>query len=85
VTPSRTGQAAETLLDLIEQDATGFFHIASSSCVSPYEFGEVITDYVGNREDLLREASMDDVERNATRPTYSCLDIEKVESELGRL
>ncbi|WP_348611579.1 dTDP-4-dehydrorhamnose reductase [Halobaculum rarum] len=84
VTPTRAGQAAETLLDLIKQDATGLFHITCSSCATPYEFGEVIADHVGNSEELLSKGSMDDVERDATRPTYSCLDVEKVESELGR-
>ncbi|MGB9953259.1 dTDP-4-dehydrorhamnose reductase [Haloarcula marismortui] len=84
VTPTRAGQAAETLLDLIEQDATGLFHIACSSCVTPYEFGEVITDHVDISEELLSEGSMDDVERDATRPAYTCLDIENVESELNR-
>lgn len=84
VTPTRAGQAAETLLDLIEQDATGFFHIACSSCVTPYEFGRMIADYVDTSEELLSEGSMDDVERPATRPTYSCLNVDKVESELDR-
>jgi dTDP-4-dehydrorhamnose reductase len=84
VTPTRAGQAAETLLDLIEQSATGVFHIACSSCVTPYKFGEVIADHVGNSEELLSEGSMDDIERDATRPVHSCLDNKKVESELGR-
>jgi dTDP-4-dehydrorhamnose reductase len=84
VTPTRAGQAAETLLDLIEYDITGLFHIACSSCVTPYEFGEIIADYVGGNEDLLIEGSMNDIERDATRPTYSCLDVEKVESALDR-
>jgi dTDP-4-dehydrorhamnose reductase len=84
VTPTRAGQAAETLLDLIKQDATGLFHIACSSCVTPYEFGEVIANHVGNSEELLSEGSMDDVERDATRPAYTCLDVKNVESELDR-
>jgi len=84
VTPTRAGQAAETLLDLIEQDASGLFHIACSSCITPYEFGKVIANHVGSSKELLREGLMDDIERDATRPTYSCLDVEKVESELGR-
>ena len=82
VTPTRAGPAAETLLELIKQDATGLFHIACSSCVTSYEFGEVIADHVGNNEELFSEGTMDDVERDATRPTYSCLDVENVESEL---
>jgi dTDP-4-dehydrorhamnose reductase len=84
VTPTRAGQAAETLLGLIERDATGLFHIACSSCVTPYEFGEVIADHVGSSEELLSEGAMDDVERDATRPTYSCLDVEHVAAELDR-
>ena len=84
VTPTRAGQAAETLLDLIEQDATSFFHVACSSCVTPYEFGEVIADHVGSSEELLSKGSMADIERDATRPKYSCLNVEKVESTLSR-
>ncbi|SFS53980.1 dTDP-4-dehydrorhamnose reductase [Halostagnicola kamekurae] len=84
VTPTRAGQAAETLLDLIEEDATGLFHIVCSSCVTPYKFGEVIANLVSNSEELISEGSIDDVERTATRPTYSCLDVGNVESELDR-
>lgn len=84
VTPSRAGQAADTLLALLEADASGLFHIASSSCVSPYEFGELIIEYVGKGDDLFGKRFIDDVERDATRPRYSCLDTAKVESELGR-
>ena len=84
VTPTRAGQAAETLLDLIEQDAAGFFHIACSSCVTPYEFGRAIVDYVGTSEELLSKGSADDIERDAARPKYSCFAVEKVESTLGR-
>ncbi|MXR19091.1 dTDP-4-dehydrorhamnose reductase [Halobacterium bonnevillei] len=84
VTPTRAGQAAETLLDLIEQDATGCFHVACSACISPYEFGELIAESVNADQDLLSEGSMEDVNRDATRPAYSCLDVEHVESTLGR-
>ncbi len=84
VTPTRAGQAAETLLNLAEQEATGLFHIACSSCVTPYEFGNIIADHIDNSEELLSEGSVDDVERDAIRPTYSCLDVERVESELDR-
>jgi dTDP-4-dehydrorhamnose reductase len=84
VTPTRAGQAADTLLDLIEQNITGRVHIASSSCVTPYTFGAVIADRVGHSENLLSEGSMDDVGRDAPRPIYSCLNVERVESVLGR-
>jgi dTDP-4-dehydrorhamnose reductase len=84
VTPTRAGQAAETLLDLIEQNATGLFHVASSSCVTPYEFGAVIADQIGSDTQLLTEGSVDDVERDAERPMDSCLAVDKLETALGR-
>jgi dTDP-4-dehydrorhamnose reductase len=84
VTPTRAGQAAETLLDLIEAEASGLFHLACASCVTPYAFGELIADAGGYIENLLSEGSMDDVERDATRPVYSCLNVEQVESVLGQ-
>ena len=84
VTPTRAGQAAATLLALLEKDASGLFHVACKSCVTPYEFGEVLVEYSESRADLLAEGSTDDVKREATRPTYTCLDVGRVESTLGR-
>ena len=84
VTPTRAGHAADTLIDLIEQGATGCVHIACSSCITPYAFGAVIADQVDRSEDLLSKGSMDDVDRDAPRPTYSCLNVERVESMLYR-
>lgn len=83
VTPTRAGQAAETLLDLIDDDAAGLFHVACRSCVTPYEFGEILAEYIPNDGDL-KAGSMSALNRDATRPTYSCLDVDKVESTLGR-
>lgn len=84
VTPTRAEQAAETILDLIAQNADGLYHVACRSCVTPYDFGETIEEHVDDGSDLLSEGSMDDVDRNAARPRYSCLDVGKVESEIGR-
>jgi dTDP-4-dehydrorhamnose reductase len=84
VTPTRAGQAAETLLTLLDRGSTGRFHVACTSCVTPYEFGEVLAEHVGSGDATLVEGSMDDVDRAATRPRNTCLDVGKVETELGR-
>ncbi|KPN29291.1 dTDP-4-dehydrorhamnose reductase [Halolamina pelagica] len=83
VTPTRAGQAADVLLDLAAQGADGLFHVACRSCVTPYEFGELLSEYVDEDADL-REGSVADVEREATRPTYSCLNVARLESTLNR-
>jgi dTDP-4-dehydrorhamnose reductase len=90
VTPSRAGQAAATLLDLLASGATGTFHVASRSCVTPYEFGERIRQRLaasGSEDmptELLTEGSQASMDRPATRPAHTCLAVGRVERVLGR-
>jgi dTDP-4-dehydrorhamnose reductase len=84
VTPSRAGQAAETILDLLSADAEGTVHVASRSCVTPYEFGDAVRERAGADPRLIEAGSMADVDREAERPVNSCLDVTRVEELLGR-
>lgn len=84
VTPTRGGQAAETLLDLIERGETGLVHVACSSCVTPYEFGTLLAETLDHGTESLVGGSMEDVDRAAARPPYSCLNVDAVKSLLGR-
>ena len=90
VTPSRAGQAAETLLDLLAAEATGTFHIASRSCITPYEFGEQIRQRLAESgsvdipAELLTEGSQSAVDRSATRPAHTCLDVGRIERMFER-
>jgi len=84
LTPTRAGQAADVLLDLIDHDASGLFHVACASCVTPYEFGEMIAEVGGYDAELLDAGSMNDADRDATRPAYSCLDVSCVDATLDQ-
>ena len=84
ITPSRAGQATETILDLLDSGSTGTFHVASRSCVTPYDFGNTIRERRNVSDDLLREGSQSDLDRPADRPQYTCLDVTRVEETLGR-
>lgn len=84
VTPSRAGQAATTIVEAVERSVSGTLHVASRTCVTPYEFGNEIRERMGASESLLEEGSQAALDRPATRPTYTCLDVSKVEHELGR-
>lgn len=84
VTPSRAGHATATLLDLLAAEATGTFHIASRSCITPFEFGEQIGNRLDAPVELLTEGSQSAVDRPATRPAHTCLDVGQVERVLGR-
>jgi len=81
VTPTRAGQAAAVLLDLLERGVSGTYHVAARSCVTPYEFGEAIRDRSASATGTLRRSSMADIDRPAERPAYTCLDLGKVEDE----
>ncbi|QRV15799.1 dTDP-4-dehydrorhamnose reductase [Haloterrigena salifodinae] len=84
LTPTRAGQAADTLLDLLETGAEGVYHVACRSCVTPYEFGHEIARLQGADETLIEESEQADISRDADRPSYTCLDVTAVEEELGR-
>lgn len=86
ITPTRAGQAAGTLFELLEHNARGIYHIAASSCITPYEFGEVVVTVAkkNGSEATLTESSRADVDRTAQRPAYSCLDVSQTESLLDR-
>lgn len=84
VTPSRAGQAAATILDLVASDHAGHFHVASRSCVSPYQFGTRLCEHFDASLELLEEGSKRAVDRPASRPSYTCLDVSKVEGALDR-
>jgi dTDP-4-dehydrorhamnose reductase len=84
VTPSRAESTAETLLDLLFDGATGPYHVAARYCVTPYEFGRIIATQLGVKADTLAESSQTGVDRDAARPSNTCLSVEKVETRLGR-
>ncbi|SFR34610.1 dTDP-4-dehydrorhamnose reductase [Halorubrum sodomense] len=84
VSPSYAKATAKTLLDLLEADQEGTFNVASRSCVTPYEFGEQIVEEAGFADATLTESSMNDIDRDAERPQYTCLDTVAVEAALDR-
>lgn len=84
VTPTRAGQAAETILDLYDTGATGLYHVACRSCVTPHEFGDRIRESMGTSSEYVEEGSLEEVDRPADRPSYSCLDVSTVETALGQ-
>lgn len=83
VTPTRAGHAASTMFDLVANRASGKVHVASRSCVTPYQFGEKIVNQMGTTASFV-ETSRTDIERDAPRPGYTCLDVNTVESLLER-
>ncbi|WP_435066118.1 dTDP-4-dehydrorhamnose reductase [Halobaculum sp. EA56] len=82
ITPSRAGDIAGATFDLVDREASGLVHLASRSCVTPYEFGQQFAELRGHDRELIDEGSMADVDRAAARPSYTCLDTARAESLL---
>ncbi|EMA44824.1 dTDP-4-dehydrorhamnose reductase [Halococcus saccharolyticus] len=84
VTPTRAGQAAKTVLDLLRERCTGTYHVACRSCVTPYEFGVAIRERVDAPATLLERSSITAVDRPASRPRQTCLDVGEIENRFSR-
>ncbi|MCU4974971.1 dTDP-4-dehydrorhamnose reductase [Halobacteria archaeon AArc-m2/3/4] len=85
VTPTRAGDVAEVVLDLLAREAEGVFHVASRDCVTPYEFGTaVLEEAQPSATGLLEKSSLEDVERAAPRPADTCLSTRRVAKKLDR-
>jgi len=80
VSPTRAGQAASVLLSLLEGSHDGTYHVASRSCVTPYEFGKQIKRHPKYSDGELTRSSTTSLDRPADRPAYSCLDVSRVEA-----
>lgn len=83
VTPSRAKHVAESLFDLVGANESGVFHVACRDCVTPFQFGQLIAEQMTTNSTLER-VSRADVERDAARPDYTCLDVSRIEERLGR-
>ncbi|UWG48133.1 dTDP-4-dehydrorhamnose reductase [Halanaeroarchaeum sp. HSR-CO] len=81
ITPTRVGFAAQAILSLIQRGASGHFHVASSSCVTPKELGRILTESL-NLKGTLHSSTMSAVDFLAERPQYSCLATDKIAQEL---
>ncbi|MFB6179004.1 MAG: NAD(P)-dependent oxidoreductase [Halorientalis sp.] len=82
VTPSRARTTAECMLDLLADNASGRFHVAAPTCVTPYEFGERIRTRLGVPSERVERGRLADVDRPAARPEQTCLDVSKVTDRL---
>ncbi len=85
VTPTRAGYAAEIICRLakIAVDVPDVLHVASKSCITPYEFGKEIVDILNKDPALIEKQDMKELNRPAERPVNTCLSTKCVDELLG--
>ena len=81
--PTWAISVAEATLDLVDEGASGTYHVSDSGEVSWYEFGREILSICGIKTEI-EPISTEAWHAPAARPRYSVLDSSKAEFLLGR-
>jgi len=82
-TPSYAPKVAEHMFDLLRNDESGIFHIATSSRLTRYEMGKRVCEAFGLDEERLEPTSLGNLGLGASLPHRLCLSTTKIEAKLG--
>ncbi len=81
--PTWSGFLAQVLVQLIERNARGIYHVTSRGDISWFDFAAEIFSQAKMDVRVLPQ-STEELGRPAPRPPYSTLDLSKIEQFLGR-
>lgn len=82
ITPIYVGSLAYILIQLLENNKTGIYHVGEGECLSKYEFVKKIAEVFGFDENLVKAISSDKLNQNIKTPKDNCLDLTKIRGEL---
>ncbi|HET6247810.1 MAG TPA: dTDP-4-dehydrorhamnose reductase [Tepidisphaeraceae bacterium] len=85
--PTYTEDLAAAVLELIDRDATGIWHLSNSGQVSWYEFAKAALEEFGVQAEVGQTTSAEWFKmrpKSAVRPSYSVLDVEPFAKLTGR-
>jgi len=68
----------DAVIELVKQNQTGVWHVASAGEASPYEFAKVVYETLGLDPAIVRPLRRGSGARSALRPRYSVLDCSKL-------
>lgn len=74
---------AQALLEMIEKQLSGVYHVVATDHLSKYEFGVRIARKFGLNADLIEPVQTENVDRGATRSLNLTLNTEKLQQALG--
>ena len=77
ITPTLNTNLAEMVLECVERELKGIYHLAGATRVSRFEFAKEIAREFGLDENLIKPAKMSDMSWIAKRPRDSSLDVSK--------
>ncbi|UCE92276.1 MAG: dTDP-4-dehydrorhamnose reductase [Methanobacteriota archaeon] len=84
ISPTFADDLADALVGILQQGASGLFHVCGPDCINRVDSGMMIADAFGLDKNLIVPVRSEAVRLPARRPAYSCLDSSKAEKLLGR-
>lgn len=82
--PIAVDDVATALLDLLERNGSGKYHVVGSETITKYEFARRVARRFGYDPSLVKPARLADRKMRALRPLDSSLNIDKLRRTLGR-
>lgn len=82
-TPTYVPDLAEGLCHILQQKATGIYHLSGPDRVSIHELARAVADVFGLEEDLIHPVESDYFDDAVDRPPETGFSIDKARSELG--
>jgi dTDP-4-dehydrorhamnose reductase len=83
ITPILATDLAGLILQMLEKDLHGHYHVAGGECINKYEFGVKLARTFDLDPDLIQRAGVEKAGLAAPRPNRLCLSGEKIEQTLG--
>jgi dTDP-4-dehydrorhamnose reductase len=82
--PALANDVAEVLLELIDQNLSGIYHVVGSECISKYEFARRVAAKFAFDPEQVFATRMADAKMKALRPRNTSLNTGKISVALGR-
>ena len=82
-TPTLVDDLAQVILKICKKDISGLYHAVGKSCLSRYEFAQVLAEKFGLDKNLIKPVTSQEKKQNAPRPPRTCLDASKLEKSIG--
>ncbi len=81
--PMLVNDTARLLLEMLQKELSGLYHVVGAQPMSKYQFGMEIARRFGLREDLISPRSVEESELTAKRSHNLWLSIHKLSTDLG--
>lgn len=82
-TPIYTGHLADCILELLERDLSGIYHVTGTERCSKYEFARIVAEVFDLETSLVTKASISDQELSAPRGRDTSLSTDKAQRVLN--